>query len=99
MINKTYKIITINGVVIETDSIAIALSFWYDGALVEYIDSKWNSTFNELIVQRKDSSELNYPVLLNENEINNLVSHWEKTGLFGSIIIKIRFIERIMGMK
>lgn len=40
-----------------------------------------------------------YPIWLREDEKNALIAHWEKTGMFGSVIDKVRAAESVKGTK
>lgn len=40
-----------------------------------------------------------YPVWLKETEKDQLIAHWEKTGMFGSIIEKIHSAENTKGIR
>lgn len=40
-----------------------------------------------------------YPVWFNETEKDQLIAHWEKTGMFSSIVQKLRATEATKGTK
>lgn len=44
------------------------------------------------IVSDNDSIAV-YPIWLNKDEKDQIIAHWEKTGMFGSLIPKIRSSE------
>lgn len=79
---------TLSNVVIITTSVIIAKTFWYEGAKVKYENGE--SVFN---ITPKNI----YPVWLNDAEKDQLIAVWEKTGVFGSIISKIRAAETVKG--
>lgn len=40
-----------------------------------------------------------FPVWLNEQEKDQLIAHWEKTGMFPTVIEKIRAAEQTKGIR
>jgi len=40
-----------------------------------------------------------YPVWLKEDEKDQIIAHWEKTGMFGSVVQKIRAAEMTKGIQ
>jgi len=98
MSNGTMVITAPSGVVITTNNKNIALSFWHDGAVVEYENGR-GAVFAELVKHESSSPNPVYPVWLNEHEKDQIIAHWEKTGMFSSVIKKIRSVESTKGIK
>lgn len=90
-------ITTAAGVVVKTTLMSTALSFWHDGACVEYEDG--TLVFETNIKHFAIAPKKIYPIWLDENEKNWIVAHWEKTGVMGSIVQKIRASENLKGTK
>lgn len=98
MSDKSMIITCNNGMVINTDNKIIALAFWHDGAMVEYSNGNI-PVFTDLVKKESESPKPIYPVWLTEHEKNNIIAHWEKTGMFSSIIPKIRAVENTKRFK
>ena len=96
MSNASMVITAPSGVVITTDNRNIALSFWHDGASVEYANSEM-PVFGEYIKHESKSPKPVFPVWLNEHEKDQLIAHWEKTGMFKTVIEKIRAVAATKG--
>lgn len=97
MSTETIVITTAAGVTISTGNRDVAMSFWNDGALVEYEDG--TRVFSSLVKHFAIAPKKIYPVYLDENEKDRIIAYWEKTGNFGSIVKKIRASENFKGTK
>lgn len=98
MSDSTMVITAPSGVVINTDNKNIALAFWHDGAVVEY-KKDGSSVFTDYVKHESKSPKAVYPVWLNEAEKDKLIAHWEKTGMFSSVVQKIRSVESTKGIR
>lgn len=95
---KEMAITTISGMVINTVNVNIAKAFWIDGAVVEYSDGS-GSVFETLSKKYADPPKDIFPIWLNEHEVNLLIAHWEKTGMFATVINKIHSAKGIKETK
>lgn len=98
MFSNTMVITSQSGVVITTDNKNIALSFWHDGAMVEFKESGLPVFADYVKVESGDPRPV-FPVWLSEKEKNKLIAHWEKTGMFSSVVQKIRSVEVTKGIR
>jgi hypothetical protein len=95
MSDKTMTIISPSGVIINTKNYKIAQGFYDEGAIVQYQDS------GEGVFASYPSGDPKpvFPVWLSEHEKDQIVAHWEKTGMFSSIVRKIRSAESTKGIR
>ena len=87
-----------SGVVINTENLVIASSFWHDGAVVEYAKDG-SSVFGDYTKKENNDPKPVYPVWLSEHEKDQIIAHWEKTGMFSSVVSKIRSVESTKGIR
>ena len=87
-----------SGVVITTDNLVIASAFWHEGGMVEYKESGL-SVFGDYVKKVSKDPKPVYPVWLSEHEKDQIIAHWEKTGMFSSVVSKIRSVESTKGIR
>lgn len=96
--SKEITITCSSGMVINTPNIVIAKAFWLDGAEVEFKDGS-GPVFSSITKKYADSPKDVYPVWLTEHEVDMIIAHWEKTGMFSTIVNKIRSASSIKKSK
>ena len=88
---SNFVITTVSGTTIITSNKVSAKMFWYDGSKVEFEDG------TQVFKDREKPKEI-YPVWFSEHEKNQLIAHWEKTGMFPTIVAKLRASESAKGI-
>ena len=84
-------ITTVAGNTVITPNMVVAKLYWYEGAKVEFEDG------SEVFKKESKFKEI-YPVWFIEHEKDQLIAHWEKTGMFPTIVAKLRSSESAKGI-
>ena len=87
-----FVITTVSGTTIITSNKVTAKMFWYDGADVDFEDG--TQVFTE-----KEKPKAIFPVWFSELEKDVMIAHWEKTGMFPTIVAKLRAAEVVKGIQ